>query len=98
MVEPVGATTLAEREEALARAGRNVFQLAARDVEFDLLTDSGTGAMSQEQWSALMLGDESYAGSQSFERFHEAVGKSSGSPSSFPAHQGRGPGASSSAQ
>src|SRR5918999_2341133 len=90
MVEPVRATTRAERERALEEAGSNLFRLSARDVELDLLTDSGTGAMSQEQWAALLRGDESYAGSRSFERFRDAVNEVLGFPLVVPAHQGRG--------
>jgi tryptophanase len=90
MVEPVRATTRSERERALAEAGWNLFQLSATDVELDLLTDSGTGAMSSAQWAALMLGDESYAGSQSFLRFRAAVEEVLGFPYVVPAHQGRG--------
>jgi tryptophanase len=90
MVEPVRPTTRAEREQALEEAGLNLFQLSARDVELDLLTDSGTGAMSQEQWAALLRGDESYAGSRSFARFREAVNEVLGFPLVVPAHQGRG--------
>jgi tyrosine phenol-lyase len=90
MVEPIRSTTRPERDRALAEAGWNLFQVSARDVELDLLTDSGTGAMSQGQWAALVQGDESYAGSQSFERLREAVGDVLGFPFVVPAHQGRG--------
>src|SRR5918992_6395493 len=90
MVEPIRSTIRSERERALADAGWNLFRLPARDVELDLLTDSGTGAMSQAQWAALLQGDESYAGSQSFERFRGAVREVLGFPFVVPAHQGRG--------
>lgn len=88
-VEPLRFTTRDERRRALADAGQNVFLLKARDVIIDLLTDSGTGAMSAAQWGALMQGDESYAGSKSFERFESVVRDLTGYRHIIPTHQGR---------
>src|SRR5512141_174932 len=88
-VEAVKFTTRDEREAALARAGFNVFRLRAEDVLIDLLTDSGTGAMSSAQWGALMQGDESYAGSRSFYRFDSVVRDLTGFKHIIPTHQGR---------
>ena len=88
-VEALKFTGREERETALAVAGHNVFLLHADDVLVDLLTDSGTGAMSSAQWGALMQGDESYAGSRSFYRFREVVQGLTGYAHVIPTHQGR---------
>jgi tryptophanase len=82
-------TTPAEREAALERAGYNLFGLRGEEVLIDLLTDSGTGAMSSRQWAAMMDGDESYAGSSSFERFRDTVEGLTGLAEIIPTHQGR---------
>jgi tryptophanase len=88
-VEAWKFTTREERVDALARASFNVFKLAAADVLIDLLTDSGTGAMSAAQWGALVQGDESYAGSRSFYRFEQVVRDLTGFRHVIPTHQGR---------
>jgi tryptophanase len=88
-VEPIRVTTRAEREARIREASYNVFLLHAHDVLIDLLTDSGTGAMSVDQWAAVMQGDESYAGSRSFYRFEESVKRLFPFKHVIPAHQGR---------
>ncbi len=89
VVEPIKKTTKAYRQEALKEAGFNAFRLKAEDVYVDCLTDSGTTAMSTNQWSAMMLGDESYAGCKSFYRLEESAQDIFGMPFVQPTHQGR---------
>jgi len=90
VVEPVKLTTKEERKKLIKKAGYNPFLLKAEDVYIDLLSDSGTGAMSQNQWAGMMLGDESYAGSKNFYNFESAVKDITGFKYVLPVHQGRG--------
>lgn len=90
VVDPIQLPPLAERETNLEAAEYNVFNLDAADVFIDLLTDSGTGSMSADQWAALLRGDEAYAGSTSFRRLQDAVKEVMGFEQIVPAHQGRG--------
>jgi tyrosine phenol-lyase len=89
-IEPLKTTTRAEREQAIQEAGWNSCLLRAEDVTIDLFTDSGTGAMSDAQWAAMMVGDEAYAGARSFYRLEAAVREHYGYEHVIPAHQGRG--------
>ena len=88
-VEPIRMTTPEERRELLARASWNLFKIPAADILIDLLTDSGTGAMSADQWAGIMRGDESYAGARSWFRFKERVQALTGFRHIIPTHQGR---------
>ena len=89
MVEPIKMTTKEEREVKIANANYNLFSLKADDVYIDLLTDSGTGAMSSKQWAAVMLGDESYSGASSYFKLVDAAKDIFGYKYIQPEHQGR---------
>ncbi len=88
-VEPISLLSRGERVKVLERAHYNIFKVKAEEIYIDLLTDSGTGAMSNSQWSALMMGDESYAGARSFYLFEEIVREITGKKHVIPTHQGR---------
>src|SRR5439155_3015409 len=89
MVEPIRLTTTQEREAALRQAHFNLFQIPADQVMIDLLTDSGTSAMSHEQWAGMLRGDESYAGARSWYHFERVLRDLTGMPHILPTHQGR---------
>lgn len=89
MVEPIRFTTVEERETALRQGHYNLFLVPADEVLIDLLTDSGTAAMSADQWAGMMQGDESYAGARSFYRFERKVRELTGMKHIIPTHQGR---------
>jgi len=89
MVEPLKMTTKKERDVFLEESGNNLFSIRAENVLIDLLTDSGTGAMSSEQWAGIMRGDESYAGAKSFYRLKDTVQSITGMEYVLPTHQGR---------
>ncbi|SIO64912.1 tryptophanase [Singulisphaera sp. GP187] len=89
MVEPLKLTTVEQREQALRQAQFNLFQIPAEDVIIDLLTDSGTAAMSADQWAGMIRGDESYAGARSWFHFERVLRELTGMPHILPTHQGR---------
>ncbi len=90
VVEPIHQVSRQERERVLRQAGFNVFNIPAEKIFIDLLTDSGTGAMSSRQWAGMISSDESYAGASSFYRFQSAIQDITGYKYVIPAHQGRG--------
>ena len=89
VVEPIPSTTRKERDAVLRQAGFNVFQIAADKITIDLLTDSGTSAMSDNQWAGIMTGDESYAGARNFFHLEDTVKDIFGFSHVIPTHQGR---------
>ena len=89
MVEPIRMSTEDERLKLLKKANHNLFLLKAEDVIIDLLTDSGTSAMSSKQWSGMMIGDESYAGARSWKKMEETIKDLTGYKHVLPTHQGR---------
>ena len=89
MVEPIRLTTPEQREEIIRNAHFNPFRIRAEDVLIDLLTDSGTSAMSDEQWAGMLRADESYAGAKSWYRFESVLHDLTGMPHILPTHQGR---------
>src|SRR5579863_6552414 len=88
-VEPIRQTTLEQRQKLLEASGYNLFLVSSDDILIDLITDAGTNAMSTEQWAALMRGDESYAGSESFFRLKRVADELTGLRHMIPTHQGR---------